>query len=218
MSMLPPARREESSGPTPRGQQGDIHERNQRCPDRSEETARPPQEPLARAPRPRAERAPGCLLALFMWGHMFFVSSILIGKDAMWTITKFFEGYFFFGRSYPGHRVGRRRGVISHCSSCTRSSRCASSRSTIAQYRDVPRPHAMMRARGHDAVVLAGRHRLRAVLPRLGAPLHDADAPRPHRPVSNPPTASGATTGGRSTSCCCSRSSCTAASGSTASR
>ena len=36
-----------------------------------------------------------------MWGHMFFVSSILISKDAMWTITKFFEGYFFFGRSYP---------------------------------------------------------------------------------------------------------------------
>ena len=32
---------------------------------------------------------------------MFFVSSILISKDAMWTITKFFEGYFFFGRSYP---------------------------------------------------------------------------------------------------------------------
>jgi fumarate reductase subunit C len=32
---------------------------------------------------------------------MAFVSSILLGKDAMWTITKFFEGYFFFGRSYP---------------------------------------------------------------------------------------------------------------------
>jgi len=43
----------------------------------------------------------GLLLVLFMWGHMFFVSSILFGKDAMWTITKFFEGYFFFGRSYP---------------------------------------------------------------------------------------------------------------------
>ncbi len=40
-------------------------------------------------------------LALFMWGHMFFVSTILISNDAMWTITKFFEGYFFFGRSYP---------------------------------------------------------------------------------------------------------------------
>jgi fumarate reductase subunit C len=43
----------------------------------------------------------GLVLALFMWGHMFFVSTILIGKDAMWTITKFFEGYFFFGKSYP---------------------------------------------------------------------------------------------------------------------
>jgi fumarate reductase subunit C len=31
---------------------------------------------------------------------MFFVSSILVSKDAMWTVTKFFEGYFFFGRSY----------------------------------------------------------------------------------------------------------------------
>jgi len=43
----------------------------------------------------------GLVLALFMWGHMFFVSSILISKDAMWTITKFFEGYFFFGQSFP---------------------------------------------------------------------------------------------------------------------
>jgi fumarate reductase subunit C len=41
----------------------------------------------------------GLVLALFMWGHMFFVSTILISNDAMWTITKFFEGYFFFGRS-----------------------------------------------------------------------------------------------------------------------
>jgi fumarate reductase subunit C len=43
----------------------------------------------------------GLVLALFMWGHMFFVSSILISKDAMWTVTKAFEGYFIFGRSYP---------------------------------------------------------------------------------------------------------------------
>ncbi len=48
------------------------------------------------------QSASGLLLALFMWGHMFFVSSILISKDAMWTITKMFEGYFVFGRSYPG--------------------------------------------------------------------------------------------------------------------
>ncbi|MET0346328.1 MAG: fumarate reductase cytochrome b subunit [Casimicrobiaceae bacterium] len=47
------------------------------------------------------QSATGLALALFMWGHMFFVSSILISKDAMWTVTKFFEGYFFFGRPYP---------------------------------------------------------------------------------------------------------------------
>src|SRR5436190_9815270 len=46
------------------------------------------------------QSATGLLLVVFMWGHMFFVSSILVGNDAMWTITKFFEGYFFFGRSY----------------------------------------------------------------------------------------------------------------------
>lgn len=44
----------------------------------------------------------GLFLGLFMWGHMFFVSSILLGKDAMWSITKFFEGHFFFGgKDYP---------------------------------------------------------------------------------------------------------------------
>ena len=34
-------------------------------------------------------------LALSMWGHMFFVSSILISKDAMWTITKMFEVHLY---------------------------------------------------------------------------------------------------------------------------
>lgn len=47
------------------------------------------------------QSASGLVLGLFMWGHMFFVSSILLGKDAMWAVTKFFEGYFFFGRSLP---------------------------------------------------------------------------------------------------------------------
>ncbi len=48
-----------------------------------------------------AQSASGLILGLFMWGHMFFVSSILLGNDAMWTITKMFEGYFFFGRPTP---------------------------------------------------------------------------------------------------------------------
>jgi fumarate reductase subunit C len=32
---------------------------------------------------------------------MLFVSSILLGKVAMWTVTKFFEGYYFFGEAHP---------------------------------------------------------------------------------------------------------------------
>lgn len=43
----------------------------------------------------------GLLLALFMWGHMFFVSTILISNDALYVVAKFFEGYYFFGESYP---------------------------------------------------------------------------------------------------------------------
>jgi fumarate reductase subunit C len=70
----------------------------------------PAMQPQSRT-RPLASRWParldwlqsvsGLILALFMWGHMFFVSSILLGKDAMWTVTRFFEGYFVFGRSFP---------------------------------------------------------------------------------------------------------------------
>jgi len=48
------------------------------------------------------QSATGLFLALFMWLHMFFVASILLGKDAMWSIARFFEGYFFFGgETYP---------------------------------------------------------------------------------------------------------------------
>jgi fumarate reductase subunit C len=47
------------------------------------------------------QSASGLALGLFMWGHMFFVSSILLGADAMWAVTKFFEGYFIFGRAMP---------------------------------------------------------------------------------------------------------------------
>jgi fumarate reductase subunit C len=43
----------------------------------------------------------GLLLALFMWVHMLFVSSILVSNDAMWAIARFFEGYFVLGRRVP---------------------------------------------------------------------------------------------------------------------
>ena len=47
------------------------------------------------------QSASGLALGLFMWLHMLFVSSILLGHDAMWSVARFFEGYFFFGRPLP---------------------------------------------------------------------------------------------------------------------
>lgn len=43
----------------------------------------------------------GLLLVLFMWVHMFLVSSILLGKEAMYAVTRMLEGEFLFGRAYP---------------------------------------------------------------------------------------------------------------------
>ena len=40
----------------------------------------------------------GLALALFMWLHMAFVSSILISEDVAWTVARFFEGHFFLSR------------------------------------------------------------------------------------------------------------------------
>lgn len=47
------------------------------------------------------QSASGLFLALFMWLHMFFVASILVGKDAFWHVARFFEGYHLFGQPYP---------------------------------------------------------------------------------------------------------------------
>jgi fumarate reductase subunit C len=47
------------------------------------------------------QSASGLFLALFMWLHMFFVASILLGKDAFWTVARFFEGYFFLDSPLP---------------------------------------------------------------------------------------------------------------------
>ena len=43
----------------------------------------------------------GLVLVLFVWAHMFFESSILLGKDAMLWVTKMFEGEHLFGTPYP---------------------------------------------------------------------------------------------------------------------
>lgn len=45
--------------------------------------------------------ASGVILALFMMGHMLFVSTILLGKDVMHTVTKTFELDFLFEGGIP---------------------------------------------------------------------------------------------------------------------
>lgn len=47
------------------------------------------------------QSATGLFLALFMWAHMFFVATILLGKDAMYHVAKFFEGSAFFNEPKP---------------------------------------------------------------------------------------------------------------------
>jgi fumarate reductase subunit C len=44
----------------------------------------------------------GLLLVLFMAAHGLFVATILISPEAMYRVTKAFEGYYLFGVSYPG--------------------------------------------------------------------------------------------------------------------
>jgi fumarate reductase subunit C len=47
------------------------------------------------------QSASGLVLALFICAHMGFEGSILLGKDAMWRVSRFFEGAFFFSAPVP---------------------------------------------------------------------------------------------------------------------
>jgi fumarate reductase subunit C len=47
------------------------------------------------------QSATGVILALFIAAHILFESSILISKDAMYVMTQFFEGYYFFDQKHP---------------------------------------------------------------------------------------------------------------------
>ena len=44
----------------------------------------------------------GLILALFISGHIMFEASILISHEMMYRVTIMFEGYYFFGETYPG--------------------------------------------------------------------------------------------------------------------
>jgi len=81
--------------------------------DRSFDSARParPILPAASRLRVRKSRWParldllqslsGLFLAVFLVAHMFFVASILVSQDLFYTVARFFEGVFFFGKPYP---------------------------------------------------------------------------------------------------------------------
>ncbi|MEA3370324.1 MAG: fumarate reductase cytochrome b subunit [Campylobacterota bacterium] len=44
----------------------------------------------------------GLILALFIMGHILFEASILVSNEMMYMVTIMFEGYYFFGETYPG--------------------------------------------------------------------------------------------------------------------
>ncbi|EHP29086.1 fumarate reductase, cytochrome b subunit [Sulfurimonas gotlandica GD1] len=44
----------------------------------------------------------GLILGVFIMGHILFESSILISNEMMYRVTIMFEGYYFFGETYPG--------------------------------------------------------------------------------------------------------------------
>ncbi|MFA6191404.1 MAG: fumarate reductase cytochrome b subunit [Sulfurimonas sp.] len=48
------------------------------------------------------QSATGLILALFIVGHILFEASILVSNEMMYRVTLMFEGYYFFGETYPG--------------------------------------------------------------------------------------------------------------------
>jgi fumarate reductase subunit C len=44
----------------------------------------------------------GLILAIFIMGHIIFEASILVSEELMYKVTIMFEGYYFFGETYPG--------------------------------------------------------------------------------------------------------------------
>ncbi len=57
-----------------------------------------------------AQSASGLVLGLFMWGHMFFVSSILITKDFDVDGHEDVRGVLLLRPAVSGDRLGDRRG------------------------------------------------------------------------------------------------------------
>jgi succinate dehydrogenase/fumarate reductase cytochrome b subunit len=126
--------------------------------------------------RARAVFFSACLfLGLFMWGHMAFVSTILISKDTMWWVTKMFEGQFLFGKSYPGVVSA----IVIVVSTRFVLHGALALRKVPANFRSTETSPAIEKccATGYYALVGSGGHRFCATLFRFRAPLPDAHAP-----------------------------------------
>jgi fumarate reductase subunit C len=121
------------------------------------------------------QSASGLFLGLFMWGHMAFVSTILISKDTMWWVTKMFEGQFLFGKSYPGVVSA----IVIVVSTRFVLHGALALRKVPANFRSTETSPAIEKccATGYYALVGSGGHRFCATLFRFRAPLPDAHAP-----------------------------------------
>ena len=127
------------------------------------------------------QSASGLFLGLFMWGHMAFVSTTLISKDAMWWVTKMFEGYFFFGRPYPAIVAF----VVALVSVMFVVHGLLAMRKFPANYHEFREFRSHQKMLRHEDTTLAGSggDRFRTVLFGFGTFVSDARAPGRHRPL-----------------------------------
>ena len=156
------------------------------------------------------QSASGLFLGLFMWGHMAFVSSILISKDAMWAVTKMFEGQFLFGKSYPGI-VAAVVALVTVNVRAPRVARHAEVSGQLSAVPRIPRPSKNAAPRGYNALVGSGGDRLSRCSSWPPSICTKCSCILAISARMNQPIASGAGGGGRFIWCCCSLWSCTAA-------
>ena len=117
----------------------------------------------------------GLLLALFMWGHMAFVSSILISKNAMYTVTRFFEGEYFFGKPYPAIVSFIVALIflifIAHAGLAMRKFP-----SSYQQYQGLSAAPKAVKAQRYQPLAGTGHHRVCHVFSRYRTSIHHVDA------------------------------------------
>ena len=104
------------------------------------------------ADRPRKSRWParmdltqsvsGLVLGLFMWGHMFFVSSILVSKDVDVDGHQVVRGLLLLRPVVSRHRVGRSSRASSRSSSLHAFLAMRKFPAQLPPVPDLPRAHA----------------------------------------------------------------------------